>query len=169
MPDNVQPQPQQTPPAPAAQVQSPAQSSRPAWLPEGIEKPEDFRARYDDLDRRWKETEPKLKTLERWEKWGDPDQFEKNLATRIAERDTKLRADIERELRAQQPAQQHRDPFEGYELLDPRQQAQVLRDQVAEGVRGELLKLIDGKEQAYRNQFGEMDQRFSLLSRALSA
>jgi hypothetical protein len=154
-------------------ITSPAgsgQASRPAWLPEGVEKPEDFRAKYDDLDRRFKEAEPRLKNLERWEKWGDPDQFEKNLAARIAERDKTMRAQIEAELRqtTTQP-QQHRDPFEGYELLDPRQQAQVLRDQVAASVNEALKQQVDQYWKTAEGRIGEMDQRFSLLSRALSA
>lgn len=157
------------PPAPS-QIQSPASSSdRPQWLPEGFSKPEELATRYQDLDKRWKETEPRLKNLERWEKWGDPDQFEKNLATRIAERDKKIRADVEAELRSRQAPEAARDPFDGYELLDPRQQAEVLREQVAQGVRAEVEKLIAGRWGEAQGRLGEMDQRFSLLSRALSA
>jgi hypothetical protein len=154
-------------------ITSPAgsgQASRPAWLPEGVEKPEDFRAKYDDLDRRYKEAEPRLKNLERWEKWGDPDQFEKNLAARIAERDKTMRAQIEAELRqSSTQTQQHRDPFEGYELLDPRQQAQVLRDQVAASVNEALKQQVDQYWKTAEQRLNEADKRFSLLSRGLSA
>ena len=167
----------QNPPAPASSqnnggnVVSPSGGgARPAWLPEGFEKPEDFRAKYDDYDKRWKEAEPRLKALEKWEKWGDPDTFAQNLAANVEKRDREQRARWEAEYqRQQQQTQQPRDPYDGYELLTPQQQAQVLQHQVAEGVKSEMQKLIDSRWTEAQGKIGEMDSRFSLLSRALSA
>ena len=155
MPDDPHQNQPGAPPAPAGN-QPPSQPA------------EDYRAKYEDLNKRWTETEPRLKTLEKWEKWGDPDQFERNLANNATKLIAEKRAEWEAEQRRNAPPTQPRNPFEGYELLTPEQQAQVVADQAAARAEAKALELINKRWTEATGRLNDTDQRFALLSRAMT-
>lgn len=159
MPDTPQQNTPQNTPPPASTT-----PERPSWLPEGVNTPEDFRSRYDDINQRLTTAEA---TSKRWERWGDPDQFERNLAQRLTERDKKLRADWDAEHRRQQDPTEQRDPYENWEMLDPRQQAATLAQQITQAVLGQLNGTIDQRWNEAQGRLGDFDQRMNLVSRAL--
>lgn len=152
------------PPAPSPS----ATPARPSWLPEGFNTPEELAGRWAETSKRLKEMEPALELAKRWERWGDPDQFERNLAARLAERDKKQRAEWEKEQQTRQPATQQTNPFDNWELMDPQAQAATQAAYVTQQVLGEVQKAIEGYWQQGRNQLNEYDQRFQLLARALT-
>jgi hypothetical protein len=165
--DNLQNQnsPAGAPPAPASRGGN-GDNGRPSWLPEGFEKPEDFRAKYDEINSRYSEIQPKLS---KWEKWGDPDEFERNLAARIAARDQQLKEQWERENKSRQPAvSSQADPFENFEVLTPREQGQKLAEHVARQVLDQMNGVINQRWTEASGRLGDMDNRFALLSRAMT-
>lgn len=172
MPDNDPKTPAGNPPAPVTTpASSPASgaNARPAWLPEGIDSPEALASRYSETTKRLSEVEARAKAADKWQRWGDPDEFEKNLAARVAEHDRKLRAEWEASQRSGNQPQQQRDPFEGYELLDPHQQAVVMYNALQEAQNMGVKQAVDGYWQQAQKQLQEQEQRFNLLARALTA
>lgn len=149
---------------------NPRSSERPTWLPEGYDSPEAFRKSWDDDRARIGDLEKRSESLKAWEKWGDPADFERNLVARIQKRDADLRAAWEKERGTQQPRQQDQanDPYANYWELSPREQAALQAKIAGEQVMKQVTDLINQRWSEAQTQLNSTDQRFSLLSRALS-
>lgn len=120
---------------------TPAAPERPKWLPEGYDAPEKFAEDFGKFKSR-------ADTMDGFEKkYGRVDDFD----ARLANAETKLRAQLEAEWNAKHPAPAQPAPAANepdWESLTPAQQRKLLAEQAG----GDIKKAVDQQVQQYWNE-----------------